>query len=636
MKIILYEKVVYIMSVVEQKQRLAELWEEFINNLAREGFDADLEKYLKAIKCLAEIDVSKVDDEKYRGDIEKHIDEIVAFIERYKDNYYEISCIKGFKKYENTHISGRDYYYYLSDQQVKASVYYVRYLNFLERSQFEETRRTEMIQNINRYKNFLNEQVTIDADLKTECEDLIKEIEKILYESEKLLDTKKSSNGHDTYSMDIEYMKQKCIQYLDEIKLSSDIEYKKYMMFNNMMREIRFWGAAHQYLWHWKKEKKTLYRCGTLESKNEKNTTETKQEYVKNMFTSCISHMNSPSDISHSYSENLLLDIYKYLVLPKQEESNKESTCMLAEDEIHITSRLLNNNTVVFNIIKEADVNCIFVNDEAKSFHEFMVGENPENYDLPYIVEMYPRSLEGEKNDKGTTKGMRDWLLPAYFNSWGIYCNFSKTKVSDDKEVITYRKCYSEKMNVDENPDCIYKDYNPGTLFSMVLNKEDIIYLLLKIFEQKQKRIDSIKEIVDKIVENLLWEDKYPAFVDCYRNNQEYEFKAKFSKDNVIGLLFEGVIRGTHFEENNYLDENKKKIPVDAAKRNCKEQIKSKIKAYLKERYNRIYAAKHTKSDFILTTMRKDGYCFDLIKKYNEYLIGDEEITMLKHLIFKG
>lgn len=640
MKIILCEKAVDKMSVEEQK--LEELWEEFIDNLSCEGFDADLKKYLNAIKCLAEIDVSQVDDEEYRGNIDKHIGVIVAFIENCKNNYYEISCIKGFKKYENSHISGRDYYYYIADQQVKASVYYARYLNFLERSQLEVTRKNEIIMNINAYNNFLiekkldntqKEQVTADADLNEECEKLISKIKNIPYESEKSLNTKEISHGHEPHSMDIEDMKQKCIQYLDEIELSRDIEYKKYMMFNNMMREIRFFGAAYQYLWHWKKEKKTLYRCGTLESKKEENAAKSKQEYVKNMFANCISHMNSPSNIRHSYSENLLLDIYKYLVLSKQEESIKKSICMLTENEIRITSCLLqNDNTVVFNIIKEADVNSIFVDNEEKSFHEFIVGENPQSYDLPYIVEMYPQSLNGERNDKGTTKGMRDWLLPTYFNSWGIDCNFSKTKVADDKEVITYGKCYSKKVYVDENTDCKYKDYNSGTIFSMILDKEDIIYLLLKIFEQKQKKLDDIVEV---IVRRFSWIDKYPTFENCYKNNNEYKVDARFYKDNVTGLLFEVVIKGTHFEEHNYLDENNKKISVAEAERKCKKYIKSKIASCLKERYNNICVNKHSKSDFILATMREGGYCFDLIKKYNEYLSGDEEITMLKYLIFK-
>lgn len=631
MKMILCEKAVDKMSVEEQK--LEELWEEFIDNLSCEGFDADLKKYLNAIKCLAAIDISNIDNEEYRKNIDSQIDQIVDFIEKHEKNYYEISCSKGFKKNNDKSISGRDYYYYIADQQVKASVYYVRYLNFLERSQLDDMRKNEIIHNLNIYKNFLicnksdDSQKEPVVDIERECENLINIINNTSY-------TNETSNEDAPLSMDIEDMKHQCIQYLDEIKLSQDIEYKKYMMFNNMMREIRFFGAAYQYLWHWKKEKKTLYRCGNLECEKSENPLDSKEEYIKNMFKNCISHMNSPSKSKHSYSENLLLDIYKYLVLPKQEESNKDNTCVLTENEISITSCLLkNDNTVVFNIIKEADVNSIFVDAASKSFHDFIVGKNLQRYDLPYTVEMYPQSLCGERNDKGTTKGMRDWLLPAYFNSWGIDCNFSKTKVADDKEVITYGKCYSEKVNVYENTNCIYKDFNSGTLFSMILDKEDVIYLLLKIFEQKQKKLD---DIIEAIVRNFSWMDKYQTFENCYKSNNEYKIDARFYKDNVTGLLFEVVIKGSHFEGNNYLDENNEKISVEAAMKKCKKHIKSKIEACLRERYNNICATEHTKSDFILTTMREDEYCFDLIKKYNEYLIGDEEITMLKYLIFKG
>ncbi|NFF88719.1 hypothetical protein [Clostridium botulinum] len=631
MKMILCEKAVDKMSVEEQK--LEELWEEFIDNLSCEGFDADLKKYLNAIKYLAEIDISNIDNEEYRKNIDCQIDQIVDFIENYKKNYYEISCSKGFKKNNDKSIPGRDYYYYIADQQVKASVYYVRYLNFLERSQLEDVRKIEIINNLNIYKNFLTCTKLDDSqkerlvDIERECENLINIINNISYSNE-------TSNEDKTNSMDIEEMKHQCIQYLDEIKLSDDIEYKKYMMFNNMMREIRFFGAAYQYLWHWKKEKKTLYRCGNLECENLEKPLDSKEEYIKNMFENCISHMNSPSKSKHSYSENLLLDIYKYLVLTKQEESNKDNTCVHSENQLSITSCLLNNdNTVVFNIIKEADVNSIFVDDASKSFHEFIVGKNLQRYDLPYTVEMYPQSLLGERNDKGTTKGMRDWLLPAYFNSWGIDCNFSKTKVADDKEVITYGKCYSEKVNVDENTNCLYKDFNSGTLFSIILNKEDIIYLLLKIFEQKQKELD---DIIETIVTNLSWINKYLTFEECYKNNKEYKIEVKFSKENIIGLQFEVVIEGTHFKENIYFDENNEKISIEKAKKNIKNHIESKIAACLRERYNNICVTKHPKSDFILNTMREDGYCFDLIKKYNEYLIGDEEITMLKYLIFKG
>lgn len=630
-KMILCEKVVDKMSVEEQKLEI--LWEDFIGKLSCEGFDADLKEYLYAIKYLAEINVLDIDNEEYRKGIDCQIAKIVDFIENHRKKYYEISCTKGFKKNKDKSFSGRDYYYYIADQQVKASVYYVRYLNFLERSQLAAERKNEISEKLKKYKSTLlhNELNSSEKeqmfDIEKECYNLIDFINNSLYSNV-------ISGERELHPIEIEDIKQHCFQFLDEIKLSQNIDYKKYMMFNNMMREIRFWGAAYQSLWYWKKEMKTLYRCGALECEKPEHPIDSKEEYIKTMFSNCISHMNSPSRSRHSYSENLLLDVYKYLVLPKQKEPNKDNIDILIEKEISITSSLLkNDNTVDFNIMKEANVNSIFVDGVSRSFHEFIVDDNLHSYDLSYAVEMYPQSLIGERNDKGTTKGMRDWLLPLYFNSWGIDCNFSKTKVADDKEVITYGKCYSQKVSVNETTKCIYKDYESETLFSMILNKEDVIYLLLKISEQKQLKVI---DIIKVIVENMSCKENLPGFAMCYTENDDYNFITEFSKDNVKGLLFDVAIKGAHFNDNYYLNEKNEKISVEAARKKCRKHINSKITAYLEERYNNIYVTEHPKSDFILTTMREDGYCFNMIKKYNEYLSGDEEITMLKYLIFKG
>ena len=65
-----------------------------------------------------------------RKKIDEKIDIIERFVKKYKDDYYEISRIKGFRGNQDGKIAGRDYYYYIADQKMKASVYYVRYLNF--------------------------------------------------------------------------------------------------------------------------------------------------------------------------------------------------------------------------------------------------------------------------------------------------------------------------------------------------------------------------------------------------------------------------------------------------------------------------------------------------------------------------
>lgn len=625
-----------------EQQKLENLFEKFIADLTCEKFDFDLKKYLSAIKYLAEIDILELDDEKYMEKIDENIDDILTFIAEYKNNYHEIKGIQGFRKYDRNSLSRRDYYYYIADQQVKASIYYVRYLNFLEQSQLTKERKDQIINKLNQFKRLLiqnnlygteNAEITSDVDLHNECENLINKIELLTYESITTLYVENTSNEKQSYSVDIEDIKQQCIRYLDEIKLSIDIEYKKYMMFNNMMREIRFFGTAYQYLWHWKKEKKTLYRCGTLESILDVKPADSKENCIKNMFQDCIDHMNSPSKIRHSYSENLLLDIYKYLTLEKMQDTDENNEEISTENGIRITSySFKNNNTTEFNIIKDAEINSIFVDNEAKSFHEFIIGKDVQNYDLPYIVEMYPQSLKGKRNSKGTIKGMRDWLLPIYFNSWGIDCTFSKTKIADDKEVITYGECYSNKVNVDEYTKYTDEEFNSGTLFSMTLDKEDVIYLLLKIFKQREDNLDNLTK---KIVENLCWISMTRSFGYYYNNNIDYTAQIGLNKSDASNLVFKVVIDGAIFGGSIYKNEDEEKISVELANKICIEHVKSKIEKYLKERYARIDAEKHFKSDFILSTMPKGGYCFNLVKEYNEYLECDEEIRMLKYLIFK-
>jgi len=110
-------------------------WDKFIEELDSEGFNKDLKEYLKAIKYVSEIKIKNIDD---REEINSKLSIIVDFIEKYKEEYYEISLITGFKTNEKENdvwkINGRDYYYYIADQKMKASVYYIRYLNYIEKS----------------------------------------------------------------------------------------------------------------------------------------------------------------------------------------------------------------------------------------------------------------------------------------------------------------------------------------------------------------------------------------------------------------------------------------------------------------------------------------------------------------------
>lgn len=680
-------KVVDKMSMAE-KEKLDKLWDEFINTLQSEGFDKELKQYLDSIKSLAELEISQIDDESFRREIDGHIDTIVKFIERYKEEYYEIGCIEGFKNYDRRKLSEQDYYYYLADQKVKALVYYLRYLNFIERSQLEDKRKKEIIESLQQLNHSLKQKIkstqsnqerkkeilkalnefefgaeeeTKADDLKKQCEAFIKEIEELPYDYQVEV-SEETTEAKESLPI-IEEIKQSCLQYLDEINSSMDPEYKKYMMFNNLMREIRFLGASYQYLWHWQQSKKTLYRSGVLDSRDNQNLAESKKDYVKKMFQDCIDHMNSPSKLRHSYSENALIAIYKYLVLKKEEKDINSRERLEGKTGVFLKyEHFYNDNTVAFNIIKQADLNSIFVNKEAKSFYEFAVGDQPEHYDLPFIVEIYPQSsAERGRNAKGMIIGMRDWLLPTYLKSLGVDASFSKMKVADDKEVITYGQCYSQKIelnainsaSIDFNAD----EYN-GTLFSMTLNKEDIIYLLFKLCEKKkapQSMETIIEEIADKFskLDKLFEREEY--YSDDFKNlcsnesdEKQYEPRKKalkWTETNAQGLSFEISLNCSYFKaihnkvRKKTLEEIKKIL--EEIKKDLKETLQSAIRQKLQARYTRICGDEHPKIDFILSAIDKKDYCFELIKKeYTAYKDVpsevDNEIIALKRLVFRG
>lgn len=672
-------KVVDIMSMAE-KEKLDKLWDEFINTLQSEGFDKELKQYLDSIKSLAELEISQIDDESFRREIDGHIDTIVKFIERYKEEYYEIGCIEGFKNYDRRKLSEQDYYYYLADQKVKALVYYLRYLNFIERSQLEDKRKKEIIKSLQELNHSLKQKIkstqsnqerkkeilealnefefgteeeTKADDLRKQCEAFIKEIEELPYDYqvEVFEETTEAKDEAEESLPTIEEIKQSCLQYLDEINSSMDPEYKKYMMFNNLMREIRFFGASYQYLWHWKQRKKTLYRSGVLDGQDNQNLAESKKDYVKKMFQDCINHMNSPSKIRKSYSENALIAIYKYLVLKKEEKGIKSCERLELKTGVFFKcEHFYNDNTVAFNIIKQANLNSIFVNKEAKSFYEFAVGDAPEHYDLPFIVEIYPQSLEGKRNDKGTTVGMRDRLLPTYLKNFGIHTQLIREKVADDKEVITYGQCYSQKIELDtiNSASIDFNAYEDGTLFSMTLNKEDIIYLLFKLCEKKkapQSMETIIEEIADKFskLDKLFESEEYYnyAFENLCSNESDEKPRNEalnWTETNAQGLSFEVSLNYSYFKA---IYNKVRKKTLEEIKKDLKERLQSAIRQKLQARYTRICGDEHPKIDFILSTIDEEDYCFDFIKKeYSAYKDEqskvDNEIMALKYMIFKG
>lgn len=517
-------------------------WSNFLTSL--ENNHCEEKNYFEAIKYVSDIDSKTIDDEEIREKINGYIETIVQFIGKHK-NYYELSNVKGFKKNDGS-IRGRDYYYYIADQQIKATVYYARYLNFIEGCEITAERDLDVRV---RLQNICDEHgVQLDCsnkDNKVECicKSLVEHIETNDFPAMKTLEKEvleqvdnQSGNFEDTDSQvsnlgdngqltldELKSIRIELLRYGEEYKISNNIDYRLYMMLNNMMHEIRFWGAAYQYLWHWKSYKKTLYRSGLLEKKDaekkqDKNDDIAVHKFMKDMFQECIDHMNSPSLSRHSFSENLLIDVYKYLILEKEEHNalikikDENGLCIVCKS-------IKNEKEVEFHIIKGASINSIFVDGSDQDFSTF-IQNNKIPVDYGYTVEIYPQELQGETNDKGTIKGMRDTLLPLYFKSWGIDASLRRTKVADDKEVITYGKCYSDSVKLDAENKSSFIEKKDGTLFSMNLKKDDIIKLLLLLYQKKKDSDEAIKILVGKIVNGMNYNPglKGNDYLDsCYR-----------------------------------------------------------------------------------------------------------------------
>lgn len=270
-------------------------WDVFLEKLNSENnFNQQLREYLSAIKYISEINVEKIDDSKVREEINEKLDIIVKFIQTYGTDYYEIGLIKGFKinKKIDDHwsIDGRDYYYYIADQKMKASVYYVRYLNFINKYLTENTSaERELMGYISDIHSKLEREIEITKD------NIIGVIDDELDKTE--------------YSLKL---RKKCIDCIEQIR-TNDISYLEYMLFNNMMREIRYIGAAYQYLWHWETKTKNLFRYVSYDGE-ELNIIPNynKKSFLENMFNSVISHMNKSSRKLCSYSEDPYVDIFKY------------------------------------------------------------------------------------------------------------------------------------------------------------------------------------------------------------------------------------------------------------------------------------------------------------------------------------
>ena len=631
-------------------------WSNFLTSL--ENNHCEEKNYFEAIKYVSDIDSKTIDDEEIREKINGYIETIVQFIGKHK-NYYELSNVKGFKKNDGS-IRGRDYYYYIADQQIKATVYYARYLNFIEGCEITAERDLDVRV---RLQNICDEHgVQLDCsnkDNKVECicKSLVEHIETNDFPAMKTLEKEvleqvdnQSGNFEDTDSQvsnlgdngqltldELKSIRIELLRYGEEYKISNNIDYRLYMMLNNMMHEIRFWGAAYQYLWHWKSYKKTLYRSGLLEKKDaekkqDKNDDIAVHKFMKDMFQECIDHMNSPSLSRHSFSENLLIDVYKYLILEKEEHNalikikDENGLCIVCKS-------IKNEKEVEFHIIKGASINSIFVDGSDQDFSTF-IQNNKIPVDYGYTVEIYPQELQGETNDKGTIKGMRDTLLPLYFKSWGIDASLRRTKVADDKEVITYGKCYSDSVKLDAENKSSFIEKKDGTLFSMNLKKDDIIKLLLLLYQKKKDSYEAIKILVGKIVNGMNYN---PGLKGTFKSFYE---GADIWRQQLIWNKSDGAPFKIDINVNkDYLDQ----MSVDARKDlksasdTIIDKVRESISDFLTNRYAYILAEDNTKIEFIMSTIEYKDFNFWLVSQYNEYMVNieDPEIAMLKYIVFK-
>lgn len=399
--------------------------------------------------------------------------------------------------------------------------------------------------------------------------------------------------------------------------IGENSEHKKYFMFNNKMREIEFYGASYDIWWRWVTKKRTIFRAQTLYKQNDSNS-ETNEEYIKDMFTECVNHMSKSRNLL-SFSKNGLVDVYKYLYPFETENGEYEAK---------------------FNIIKNADINCIFGdfnNEFLKTFQQFIDEKDITKYknleynDLGYTVEIYPEATAGEDtNAKGTITNIKD-RLQNYFRTWDVKANKIEHYVADDKEVICKGKIYNKVIKlIDDNDEKnddndaeqidlteidlteiknLFSEACDGTLFSMTLTQDDMIYLLLKIYEIKLGYKYKNKDQIRKELENICKEKHFHIT----------------ENEKLIYTIYNKA-------EEEYIDDVFPKYKINT--RNFEYFIE-----ILNEYYVNKLGEQHPKSDFILTTLNLNENDFKFVELYNQYKQDsnkvDKEIVVLKDIIFK-
>lgn len=583
------------------------IWNAFFEKLDPEiEFDQKLKEYLLALNYVSEIKADCLDNNTVREDINEKLRIIVEFIEQYKEHNYEIGQIKGFRTNDMGMISGRDYYYYIADQKMKASVYSARYLNFI--------------------KVYLSANSEAESEL-LKCIDEVKE-----QISNKEIDISRENvigviDDYLILTEEYQTLREKCIECVERTKISKDINYLKYMMFNNTMREIQYIGAAYRYLWHWECKTKNLFRYVSYDGEEmQLGDNCTKESFLQNMFNTVISHMNRSSGKLCSYSEDPYVDIYKYLKIMKAE--NYVFTDINAKQEgFKIKIKGLDNDNVArFDILKGVKVNPISRDGTVCDFYGFVQDGKAlrKEEKLAYAVELYPELPEAEKNSKETTKNIKK-LLVSYLKTWGDKTDAKNlmSYVADDKEVVTYGKIENAVVNVSG-------DFTGGQeaycRYTMKFDKEELIYLLLKL------RKADIAGIVKRFSVTLGWNLRNSIY-DAYRESNQ-----KIICGDAC-VIIDGKSMDMKVEVPSEIMMNEgKKVAVDECINRIKRILEKEVRDYFMERYNNLLLQKHGIADFVLRFIASEGYvCPSYIAEYNEYEPdkGDKEIMILKSLLFK-
>lgn len=415
-----------------------------------------------------------------------------------------------------------------------------------------------------------------------------------------------------------------------------EIAYIKYLMLNNMMREVRFFGASYQYLWHWEKKQAHLFRnVSSTEPSIDGLKADGIKVFFEAMFNMVIDQMNKSRENTFSYSTDPFIDIFKYLKIKKSDSEVEYSS-----DGIKLfISDITNDSTAKFEIITNAEINSVFYDSNAYDYYSFIQKQDklfaPER-EYPFAVELYPALPEKEKNEKGTTTDIKD-LIYNYLKSWNrseiakLENNRLKhigSWVADDKEVVTCGTIVTNKVKVSAGSIPTVKD---KTSYHMELSKEDVIYLMLKLMKADQNITESFDFEFESQLKQCIskWIKKVKGATADGSQPDDFLCDSKIIIDKELKITVSSIDPKPVSNNTGTIDECVKAVS---------NKIIKIIKEYFTNRYKSILESEHKVADFILDFISQKRYkCPDYIYEYNEFSrnSNDTELVLLKKILFK-